>query len=62
MATLIFIILEAALLYLVLLSGGGLGLAYAGIMLSGYLMITGVTHAAGGNSSSALRISQICDF
>jgi len=43
----------------ILNEGGGLGIAYSGIILGGFLAIAGVIQASEGISSSAKRISKM---
>ena len=62
LVTTLFILIEASLIMIGLRYGGGLGLSYAGILLTGYLLISGVFVASGGIASSAKRVSRMIDI
>jgi len=55
--TVIFILTEALLIMLVIYYSGGLGVAYTGTVLCGFLFISGTFHTSGGIASSAKRVS-----
>jgi hypothetical protein len=62
LVTVLFILIEASLIMFGLRYGGGLGLSFAGILLTGYLLISGVFVASGGIASSAKRITKMIDI
>ena len=59
LVSLIFVVLLTVMVMLSLHYAGGIGLAYAGMSISLYLPLVGISRAMGGIAANAVRLTKM---